>query len=750
MAVKDPVCGMEIDGERAAGTTVFGGSTPYFFCSTACKIAFDREPATYDALARRVPPALVRLLPLARNLWWSWHPEARALFEALGTHWDPAARDNPIQLLLKASPEALAARSKDAEYLARYGQVVRAFDAEVNASPRASPYTGRLAGPIAYFSAEFEVHSTLPIYSGGLGVLAGDITKEASDLGLPVIGVGFMYPQGYFRQAVTGDGWQEERYETLERALAPAEPACTVSGRACAVFLDLPDRRVHAAVWRVAVGRVSLYLMDTDLEDNPPWDRELSSRLYAGDHEFRLRQEILLGIGGVRLLRALGLAPAVWHANEGHSAFMLVERVRELVETGRPFEQAVDEVRASSVFTTHTPVAAGHDTFPFPLLDRYLAAYWPTLGLNRERFLALGVDPAGSDTGFNMTALALRLSGVRNAVSRRHGEVSRRMWRGLWPGVAESEVPILSITNGVHLPSWLAPELADLYGKYLGEGWLDRHGDPATWRRLDEVPDRELWEAHVTLKRRLCSFLRERARQRWAGGSAPLAAAAGAFLDPGALTLGFARRFATYKRATLMFRDPGRLKALMTDPHHPVQVVFAGKAHPSDEPGKEALHAVYRAAADPAYAGRIAFVEDYGMHVARYLVQGVDVWLNTPRPPLEASGTSGQKAALNGIPNLSVLDGWWFEAYDGSNGWAFGDHDQTARDPDDADRADADALYRVLENEVVPLFYARPPGGVSAGWVARMRRSIQTLAPRFSTRRMLKEHVDRCYAGPRT
>ena len=737
---------MEVEAGRALAKTTFGGAT-HHFCSAACKAVFDRAPATYDALARNVPPTLDRLLPLARNLWWTWHPQARALFEALAAPRDPAAPENPIQLLVGTSPEAFAARSKDVEFLARYGEVVRAFEAEMAGQADKSAWAAHVAGPIAYFSAEFGVHGSLPIYSGGLGVLAGDIAKEGSDLALPLVGVGFMYPQGYFRQGVTADGRQEEHYETLDRALAPTEPACTVTGQPCAITLQLPDRQLRAEIWRVGLGGVSLLLMDTDLEDNPPWDRELSSRLYGGDQEFRLRQEILLGIGGVRLLRALGVAPAVWHANEGHSAFMMVERVRELVTAGRRFEEAVDEVRASSVFTTHTPVAAGHDAFPFSLIEKYLAAYWPELGLDRERFLALGAPPEGWGSAFNMTALALRLSGRRNAVSQRHGEVSRRMWRGLWPTASELEVPIMSITNGVHLPSWVAPELGRLYRDYLGPGWLDRHDDPATWRGLDAMPDRELWDTHVALKLHLLIFLRERARQLWAGrSSSAQVAAAGALLDSDILTIGFARRFATYKRATLMFRDPARLKAIMTDPHRPVQLIFAGKAHPADEPGKVALQAIYRAAADPAYAGRIAFVEDYDMDVARHLVQGVDVWLNTPRPPMEASGTSGQKAALNGVPNLSVLDGWWLEAYDGTNGWAIGDRDETARDADEVDRADADALYRVLESEVVPLFYSRASRGVPAGWVAVMRRSIQTVAPRFSARRMLKEYVDRCYA----
>ena len=747
---KDPVCGMAVDETGTSATTTYGGRTRYF-CSSACKVAFDHAPATYDALAQRVPPVFDRLLALARNLWWTWHPEARALFEALGAPRDGSVFDNPVQVLLEAPAEGLAARAQDKAFLARYEAVVKAFDIEMSASPERTTWAARLEGPISYFSAEFGVHTSLPIYSGGLGVLAGDVAKEASDLDLPLVGVGFMYPQGYFRQTVRADGWQEEHYESFDRALALAAPACAISGQACAVALDLPDRRVQAAVWRVGVGRVPLYLMDTDLEENPAYDRALSARLYGGDQEFRLRQEILLGIGGVRLLRALGVAPAVWHANEGHSAFMMIERVRELVEAGRRVEQAVDEVRASTVFTTHTPVAAGHDAFPLALIEKYLAAYWPALGLDRDRFLALGLHSGGPDTAFNMTALALRLSGRRNAVSRRHGEVSRRMWRGLWPDVAEAAVPIVSITNGVHLPSWVAPEMADLYREYLGPRWLERHDDPETWLRLDEVPDGRLWEVHVTLKRRLLATLRERARRLWAAGrEAGLVAAAGALLDPDALTLGFARRFAAYKRATLLFRDSARLRSLLTDVQRPVQVIFAGKAHPADEAGKQALQAVYRAAADPPCAGRIAFVEDYDMRVARLLVQGVDVWLNTPRPPLEASGTSGQKAALNGVPNLSILDGWWLEAHDGTNGWAFGGRGETSGDEDEADRHDADALYRALESQVVPLFHSAPARGVPSGWVAAMRRSIQTVAPRFSARRMVKDYVDRCYQGAKS
>jgi starch phosphorylase len=492
-------------------------------------------------------------------------------------------------------------------------------------------------------------------------------------------------------------------------------------------------------------------LLDTDLPANAPWDRELSARLYGGDQELRLRQELVLGIGGVRVLRALGIAPRVWHANEGHTAFMMVERVRELMADGAGFDPALAAVRATTVFTTHTPVAAGHDAFPLALVEQYLkhvGAYWPTLGADRERMLALALHQEPWGVAFNMTALALRLADSRNAVSRRHGAVSRRMWRGLWPETAEESAPIVAITNGVHVPTWAADEMDVLYRRYLAADWIRRHDEPDLWRRVTEIPDADLWAARCALKRRLAHYLRERARRQWVEhrGDPGQVLAAGSLLDPDALTLGFARRFAAYKRATLVLRDPKRLRALLTDRRRPVQLVFAGKAHPADEAGKQLLQQVYAASRDPDLAGRVAFVEDYDMEAARYLIAGVDAWLNTPRPPMEASGTSGQKAALNGVPHLSVLDGWWAEAYDGTNGWAIGAPDEQHTDPDARDAADAEALCRLLEQTVVPLYYDRDPNGVPRGWLRVVRRAIETLAPTFSARRMLKEYVERFYA----
>ena len=735
---------MKLSETAVRGAGSFDGRR-FGFCSPGCKTAFDLAPAEYAALAGLLPSSLGRLVELARNLWWTWHPDAQALFAQLrGPGVDPV--DNPLRLLSAMSRDALEARARDPGFLDLYRDVLSAFDADLAAPGVPGAAACQPDGqPIAYFSAEFGIHSSLPTYSGGLGVLAGDIAKEASDLGVPLIGVGFMYPQGYFRQRVGVDGRQQETYDRLNPALAPVAPACTVSGQPCTVALQLPDRVLHVSVWVARVGRVRLYLMDTDLEANPSTDREIAGRLYAGDEECRLRQEIVLGIGGVRLLRALGIAPAVWHANEGHSAFMMVERLRELMEAGAPFVPAVERVHASTVFTTHTPVAAGHDAFPFSLIDKYLARYWPTLGLDREWFLALGAHDAGGGARFNMTALALRLSGCRTAVSRRHAEVSRRMWRSLWPGMPENRAPIMAVTNGVHAPSWVAPEMYRLYRVHLAEDWTARQDDAAMWQGVEGIPDTEIWQAHRLLKVRLVGLLRERARRRSSEGEPQAqAVTAGTRLDPDVLTLGFARRFATYKRAALVLRDPDRLRAILADPKRPVQVIFAGKAHPADEPGKAVLRNVCRVAEDSRYQGRIAFVEDYDMEVARHLVQGVDVWLNTPHPPLEASGTSGQKAALNGVPSLSVLDGWWCEAFDGSNGWAIGS-DALEQTSGDRDGADADALYRLLESTVVPLYYTRDAAGVPVEWVRLMKRVISTIAPRFNARRLLKDYLEHMY-----
>jgi starch phosphorylase len=600
---------------------------------------------------------------------------------------------------------------------------------------------------IAYFSAEFALHQSLPIYAGGLGVLAGDHCKEASDLGIPLVGIGFMYPQGYFHQRVSSDGWQQEHYERINWADAPIETAITPDGKPCIVAVPLGDRTVLAAVWRVRVGHVRLFLLDTDLEENAPWDRELSARLYGGDRETRIQQEVILGIGGVRVLRAMGLEPAVWHLNEGHAAFVVLQRIREHIERGLSFDDALEMVRKSTVFTTHTPVPAGHDAFPYHLVEKHLAGCWGDLGQHRARFLALGEHDSGHGSMFNMTALAMRAAGGINAVSELHGHVTREMWQGMWPGQPVDAVPVQAITNGVHVPTWVAANVRELLTAHLGEDWIRRVDDPATWQRFDAIPDAELWRVRLTLRDALFAWIRERARQRWTieRVAPPRVVTHGAMLDPDALTIGYARRFAQYKRPELIFHDVERLARILNAPGRPVQLVFAGKAHPADDPAKHHLQRVFRRALDPMFGGRVAFIDDYDLHVAHLLVQGCDVWLNNPRKPLEASGTSGMKAALNGVPHLSIGDGWWAEGFTGDNGWLI-EGGADANNHEAADRADAEALYTLLERDVVPAFYDRDQAGVPAAWMRVVREAMRTNLPRFSTARMLKEYVRRLYA----
>jgi starch phosphorylase len=598
-----------------------------------------------------------------------------------------------------------------------------------------------------------------------LGVLSGDHIKEASDLGLPFVGIGFLYPQGYFTQRLNGDGWQEAIYEKLNFALVPALAAKTADGHDVMIEVELPGRSVYAKIWRFQIGRVPLFLMDTDVEANAPSDRELAARLYGGDHEMRLAQEIVLGIGGVRALRALGYQPRVWHLNEGHSAFSVLERARELTQKGMPFAQARDAIRATTVFTTHTPVPAGNDAFGFDLIEKYFANYWKPLNIPREQFFDLARQSLPWGAAFSMTVLALKFSGAANGVSGLHGDVSRKLWHFLWPDRADNDVPIGSITNGVHSLSWLAPEYQKLFDEFFPPNWRERIDDPATWQAIEKIPDETFWATHVALKHRLFDFVNARVGARHSSGRDSNAATNGidqpripgeqgstnaSPLQPDALTLGFARRFATYKRAVLMFRDVARLKRILNAVNRPVQILFAGKAHPADDPGKQFIQQVVRYSREPGLSERIAFVEDYDINVARYLVQGADVWLNNPRRPLEASGTSGEKASLNGVPNFSVLDGWWREGFArGVNGWSIG-ADQAWDDADAQDASDADSFYATLENEIAPLFYMRDANNLPRGWVRKMKDAIQTIAPRFSTRRMVKEYVTKYYVPAAT
>ncbi|OFW02497.1 MAG: alpha-glucan phosphorylase [Acidobacteria bacterium RIFCSPLOWO2_02_FULL_68_18] len=696
----------------------------------------------------QLPDRISRLEELARDLWWSWTPEARHVFRRLDYPLWRLTAHNPVRMLRVIAPDTLAQAIANPAWLAQYDRAMARLD-ETRAArntwcARECP---ELAGrSVAYFSAEFALHQSLPIYAGGLGVLAGDHCKEASDLGIPLVGVGFMYPQGYFHQTISADGWQQEVYEKLSWTDAAIEPAMTPDGKPCVTAVPLGSRTVLLAVWRVRAGRVTLYLLDTDLEENAPWDRDLSARLYGGDRETRVQQEILLGVGGVRALKAVGITPAVYHLNEGHAAFAVLQRIRDLCETGWAFEAALEEVRRTTVFTTHTPVAAGHDTFPFHLVEKHLTGAWGEFGPYREKFFALAHHDTGDGPMFNMTALALRTAGATNAVSALHGEVTRRMWSAIWPGTLPERLPVRSVTNGVHASTWISAEIRALLDRYLGPDWIDHHDDPAFCEGVLGIPDEEIWHARQTLRAFLFTFIRERARHRWtkSGASASHIVASGTMFDHTALTIGFARRFTGYKRPDLIFADADRLAHVLNAHGRPVQVLFAGKAHPADDVGKHHLQQIYRRVLDPKFGGRIAFIEDYDLHVAHFLVQGCDVWLNNPRKPLEASGTSGMKAAINGTPHLSIGDGWWAEGFTGDNGWLI-DGQADPNDHGAQDWADAQAIYRLIEEELVPTFYDRDANGIPRRWLQVVRQSIRTVLPRFSARRMVKEYVRGMY-----
>jgi len=701
-----------------------------------------------DDLAGRFPnlPApLAGLGELAYNLWWDWHPGVRRLFRKLDRLAWVESGHNPVKLLKILPQAALEEGAGNPEYLRQYERTLAEFRQGTQSQVCwfTENITAAECNPIAYFSLEYGFHPSLPFYAGGLGFLAGDHIKECSDLGIPMVAVGFMYPEGYVRQRIDRDGWQESVDEILDRDTSPITRVLDDRGQQLQVQVPFTDPPIQVKVWQVMVGRIPLYLMDTDLEINDPAHRGISNHLYISDQEQRLLQEIVLGIGGSEMLDMMGIKHAVLHLNEGHAAFALLERLRERVEEGMAFDEARQRVWATSIFTTHTPVPAGHDVFPFDLMDKYICHCYPSLSLSREEFFKLGTsptDPPGA--GFNLTAFALRLSRYHNAVSRKHGEVSRRMWQPLWPHLPVEQVPIEHITNGVHVPTWLAAKIQRCFRQYQKEAnWLANHDEPRAWEVVEDIPDKEFWDLLYNLKIYLINYIREQTRRRWVEERVGLAnvVVGGALLDPSVLTIGFARRFATYKRADLIFTDLERLKRLLNDPFRPLQLVFAGKAHPADDPGKRLLQRIFNFAQDPELGGRIAFVEDYGALLAQYLVHGVDVWLNTPRPPLEACGTSGMKAAINGTLHLSILDGWWPEGYNGKNGWAFGG-DEAA-----SDAQDAAALYAILEKEVVPLYYTVNEEGIPVAWVKKMRESMKSIGPAFSARRMVKEYSQKFY-----
>ena len=705
-----------------------------------------------DIWTEITPQALYdKCISLAHNLWWSWHPEVVNLFRDLDPVRWRQLDHNPIALLSEMTSDQVAQRASEMVLYTRINQAHRRLKDYLDKTQMT--WGAREAGvlgskPVAYFSAEFGIHESVPIYSGGLGVLSGDHIKSASGLGVPLVAIGLFYDQGYFRQHLDNEGWQQEEYIDTKVENLAIQPARDPDGNPITVVIDTRDGQLLAKVWLMQVGRIPLYLLDCDVEGNRPEDRELTSRLYGGDVRTRIRQELVLGVGGVKALRALGIHPGVYHLNEGHSAFAPLEVIRErMKDDGLPFDDALREVARCTVFTTHTPVPAGHDRFEGNLLEEHLGPLREQIGISFEQLMGLGrVEPQNEDESFCMTVIGLKLSRRANAVSSLHGHVSRRMWANLWPWRVEEEIPIGHITNGVHVPSWLAYPMQMLYDKYLSVDWQHDMGDPEVWQKIYTVDPGELWETHNALKSRLLEFVRRRVsrqcRRRNEDENSILAARS--VLDPSALTIGFARRFATYKRADLFLQNLDQFIGLMGDPNRPVQFIFAGKAHPADEPGKKLIQSIANLRHDPHFAGRIVFVEDYDINVGRHLTQGVDVWLNNPRRPLEASGTSGQKVVLNGGLNCSVLDGWWAEAFNGRNGFAIGQGTQHL-DPAKSDERDAKDLLDVLADEVIPLFYERDTDGLPKQWIARMTNSIATLAARFSAHRMVMDYVQQSY-----
>jgi starch phosphorylase len=722
---------------------------------------------TTDEPLFNLPDRISGLSELAYNLWWSWHPEARNLFKKLNREAWRESNHNPVKMLREIPYRYLREASENPDYLRDYDVIVKRLRSYMRERQGwFGEHYQKCSFTIAYFSAEFGLHHSLPFYAGGLGFLAGDHLKECSDLNVPIVGIGFMYSEGYLHQHIRSDGWQEEITLPLDRDIAPIRRVRGEDGRQLIVKVPDLDPPVSVAVWKVDVGRVPLYLLDTDIPENDPATRLISSRLYTGNREMRLLQQIVLGIGGRHILRSLGISFSGIHLNEGHSAFALLELARERMldvhqgtlrcqmvpfergslDDGATVSEVFSQIRGLTLFTTHTPVPAGHDIYDTGLVERYLGHYIEALGITRDEFLALGRHPGRSGEGFNMTALALRLSGYHNAVSQKHGEVTRAMWKGCWPKLNDEEIPIHAITNGVHLPTWLNPRMEMLLNDYFSSicpHWQQEHDNPEIWAVIDEIPDRALWDLHIWLKIKLFNRIREYKRRKWAEGlEVPEnLVAEGLLLNPSVLTIGFARRFSTYKRADLILHDLDRLSKILKNTWHPVQLVFAGKAHPDDIEGKKILQKIYRLAEDPAMAGRIAVIENYGEQIAQYMVHGVDVWLNTPTPPMEASGTSGMKAAMNGVLNCSILDGWWCEGYNGKNGWAFGEREVKG----DRTASDAEELYRLIEGEIAPLYYAQSMDGIPHGWIRMMKESMKSIPPFFSARRMVKEYVHSYY-----
>lgn len=695
----------------------------------------------------QLPKRVGELLDIANNLWWSWNSEFLRLFKEIDSDlWETVGK-NPVKFLKLVSQDKLEDIAKDEEFLAKYDEVVNHFNSYMQTKETwfSKNYPNNANDLIAYFSAEYGIDEIIPIYSGGLGILSGDHLKSASDLGLPFVAVGLLYKNGYFNQKIDGYGTQKTEYTNIDLDNLPILPVKDENGEDLIIDVDFPDRKLYLKIWKIVVGRISLYLMDSDIDKNIAEDRVVTLRLYGGDQEMRIRQEIVLGMAGIKLLKRLGLKPSVYHMNEGHSAFLTLEVIKDAMEEKQvSFEVAKSMCSAKTVFTTHTPVPAGNDIFPIELMDKYFSNFWPKLGISREDFLRLGMkNSQGLEQGFNMGMLALRIAGKKNGVSKLHGAVSRRLFSDVWPNIAPDESPIEYVTNGIHTCSWLAPSMKKLFNQYLKPYWQDNIQDDETWNDIKNIPNKELWDTHTDRKKKLCALVKSNitTRLKSSGYNYEEINEIVSKLNPNALTIGFARRFATYKRATLIFRDLERLTQLLNNPERPVQLIFAGKAHPADKEGQDLIKYIHEVSMKPQFKGKIFLLENYNIAMSRYLISGVDVWLNNPRRPMEASGTSGQKASVNGVINFSVLDGWWAEGYNQKNGWTIGDNTEY-QSYEEQDIADSESLYNTLENKIIPLYYEnKKEDGVSDKWMEMFKNSIISTGGKYSTSRMVIDYT---------
>jgi len=699
----------------------------------------------------QLPKRISRLGEISNNLWWSWNTEFLKLFKSIDLDLWEKCKKNPVKFLKLVEQSKLEEVASDYEFLREYDKAVDDFDGYMNSKNTwfAKKYPENKDNLIAYFSAEYGLDEILPIYSGGLGILSGDHLKSASDLGLPFVAVGLLYKNGYFHQKINGYGQQETEYKNIDLYNLPILPVKDENGDDLIIFVRFPRKKIYLKVWQINVGRIKLYLLDSDIEENTDDYRNVTLRLYGGDREMRIQQEIVLGMGGVNLLKILGLKPTVYHMNEGHSAFATLDLMKNIIEEKKvSFDIAREMVTAQTIFTTHTPVPAGNDIFDISLVEKYFKNFWGRLGLTREQFLHLGMKSNDGDLepGFNMGILALKIAGKKNGVSKLHGAVSRELFGDVWPNIAASESPIDYVTNGVHTCTWLAPGIKELYNKYLTPYWQDSIYDNNTWKKIDNIPNDKLWAEHNKRKEKLLSLVKENITRRFksTGTSYEKIKELIPELRTDVLTIGFARRFATYKRATLIFKDLERITQILNDEKRPVQLIFAGKAHPADKEGQDLIKYIHEVSMMPQFKGKVFLLEDYNIAMARYLVSGVDVWLNNPRRPMEASGTSGQKASINGVVNFSVLDGWWAEGYDQKNGWAIGTNDEY--DSYEAqDRADSESIYQVLENKIIPAYYNKDKNGISAEWLKLMKNSITSTGGTFSTSRMLVDYTEKFY-----